>query len=121
MLFCVEYPSLSVKRAKCIFVSFLQNFLLPKETPISFLNCQIKIKRIISIFKKTATKFNSLGLFYLHHGLQRRIRLTIVHEHARVLKWSEVRELVVGRIRYVIYLSACEGLAPIFFPMIPKI
>ncbi len=39
------------------------------------------------------------GLFYLHHGLQRRIRLTIVHERARILKWSEVRELVVGRIR----------------------
>ncbi|XP_023321625.1 kinesin-like protein unc-104 isoform X3 [Eurytemora carolleeae] len=39
------------------------------------------------------------GLFYLHHGLQRRIRLTIVHERAKVLKWSEVRELVVGRIR----------------------
>merc|ERR1740128_677307 len=39
------------------------------------------------------------GLFYLHHGLQRRIRLTIVHEAARVLRWSEVRELVVGRIR----------------------
>ena len=39
------------------------------------------------------------GLFYLHHGLQRRIRLTIVHEAARVLRWSEVRALVVGRIR----------------------
>ena len=39
------------------------------------------------------------GLFYLHHGLQRRIRLTLVHERNTVLKWAEVREVVVGRIR----------------------
>ena len=49
------------------------------------------------------------GLFYLHHGLQRRIRLTIVHERARFLKWSEVRELVVGRIRLAQQLPALEG------------
>merc|ERR1712155_255849 len=38
------------------------------------------------------------GQFFLHHGLQRRIRLTIVHERAD-LRWRDVRELVVGRIR----------------------
>uniref|UniRef100_A0A1B6CXY8 PH domain-containing protein n=1 Tax=Clastoptera arizonana TaxID=38151 RepID=A0A1B6CXY8_9HEMI len=39
------------------------------------------------------------GLFLLHQGIQRRIRITIVHEHASELKWKDVRELVVGRIR----------------------
>ena len=38
------------------------------------------------------------GQFFLHHGLQRRIRLTIVHERAD-LRWRDVRELVVGRIK----------------------
>ncbi|XP_023288965.1 kinesin-like protein unc-104 isoform X2 [Orussus abietinus] len=39
------------------------------------------------------------GLFLLHQGIQRRIRITIVHEHAPELRWKDVRELVVGRIR----------------------
>lgn len=36
------------------------------------------------------------GLFLLHQGIQRRIRITIVHEHAPELHWKDVRELVVG-------------------------
>ncbi|KAL6447839.1 hypothetical protein ACFW04_000152 [Cataglyphis niger] len=39
------------------------------------------------------------GLFLLHQGIQRRIRITIVHEPASELRWKDVRELVVGRIR----------------------
>lgn len=39
------------------------------------------------------------GLFLLHQGIQRRIRITIVHEQAPELKWKDIRELVVGRIR----------------------
>lgn len=39
------------------------------------------------------------GLFLLHQGIQRRIRITVVHEQAPELKWKEVKELVVGRIR----------------------
>ncbi|XP_034243949.1 kinesin-like protein unc-104 isoform X8 [Thrips palmi] len=39
------------------------------------------------------------GLFLLHQGIQRRIRVTIVHEMANELRWRDVRELVVGRIR----------------------
>ena len=39
------------------------------------------------------------GQYYLHHGLQRRIRITIVHDATHDLKWKDVRELVVGRIR----------------------
>ncbi|XP_034947689.1 kinesin-like protein unc-104 isoform X4 [Chelonus insularis] len=39
------------------------------------------------------------GLFLLHQGIQRRIRITIVHEQASELCWKDVRELVVGRIR----------------------
>ncbi|XP_042232054.1 kinesin-like protein unc-104 isoform X1 [Homarus americanus] len=39
------------------------------------------------------------GLFLLHQGIQRRIRITIVHEPSHDLIWRDVRELVVGRIR----------------------
>ncbi|KAG7189046.1 hypothetical protein KM043_008635 [Ampulex compressa] len=39
------------------------------------------------------------GLFLLHQGIQRRIRITIVHEPASELRYKDVRELVVGRIR----------------------
>ena len=39
------------------------------------------------------------GVYFLHHGLQRRIRITIVHDRTKDLKWKDVRELVVGRIR----------------------
>ena len=37
--------------------------------------------------------------FILRQGLQRRIRITLVHETSDDLVWNEVRELVVGRIR----------------------
>lgn len=36
------------------------------------------------------------GLFLLHQGIQRRIRITIVHEHTTELLWKDIRELVVG-------------------------
>ncbi len=39
------------------------------------------------------------GQFYLHHGLQRRIRITLAHDSTGDLRWKDVRELVVGRIR----------------------
>ncbi|XP_063625923.1 kinesin-like protein unc-104 [Cydia splendana] len=39
------------------------------------------------------------GLFLLHQGIQRRIRITILHEPSGDLQWSDIRELVVGRIR----------------------
>ncbi|GIY22170.1 hypothetical protein CDAR_562212 [Caerostris darwini] len=39
------------------------------------------------------------GTFLLHQGIQRRIRITLVHEPMVDFQWKEVRELVVGRIR----------------------
>lgn len=39
------------------------------------------------------------GTFLLHQGIQRRIRITLVHEPMIDFQWKEVRELVVGRIR----------------------
>ena len=36
------------------------------------------------------------GLHLLHQGIQRRIRITIVHEPTDELVWRDVRELVVG-------------------------
>lgn len=39
------------------------------------------------------------GLFLLHQGIQRRIRITIVHEPTTEVKWKDINELVVGRIR----------------------
>ncbi|XP_052743330.1 kinesin-like protein unc-104 isoform X5 [Bicyclus anynana] len=41
------------------------------------------------------------GLFLLHQGIQRRIRITILHEPSGDLQWTDVRELVVGRIRNI--------------------
>ncbi|KAF2354986.1 Kinesin-like [Trinorchestia longiramus] len=38
-------------------------------------------------------------LYLLHQGIQRRIRITIVHEHSHDLVWRDVQELVIGRIR----------------------
>lgn len=37
------------------------------------------------------------GLFLLHQGIQRRIRITIVHEPTQEIKWKDIRELVVGK------------------------
>lgn len=37
------------------------------------------------------------GLFLLHQGIQRRIRITIVHEHTAELQWKDIKELVVGK------------------------
>lgn len=39
------------------------------------------------------------GQFLLRQGLQRRIRITLVHEVCDEIVWSDIRELVVGRIR----------------------
>ncbi|KAI2663532.1 Kinesin-like protein KIF1A [Labeo rohita] len=39
------------------------------------------------------------GTFMLHQGIQRRVTVTMVHESGDDIKWKEVRELVVGRIR----------------------
>uniref|UniRef100_A0A8C8RGN7 KIF1A n=1 Tax=Pelusios castaneus TaxID=367368 RepID=A0A8C8RGN7_9SAUR len=39
------------------------------------------------------------GTFLLHQGIQRRITVTLVHENGSHIRWKEVRELVVGRIR----------------------
>ncbi|XP_063162963.1 kinesin-like protein KIF1A [Candoia aspera] len=39
------------------------------------------------------------GTFLLHQGIQRRITVTLVHETGSQIRWKEVRELVVGRIR----------------------
>ncbi|XP_037076336.1 kinesin-like protein unc-104 [Pollicipes pollicipes] len=39
------------------------------------------------------------GQFLLHQGIQRRLRVTVVHERTPDVQWSDVRELVVGRIR----------------------
>uniref|UniRef100_H2YU65 Kinesin-like protein unc-104 n=1 Tax=Ciona savignyi TaxID=51511 RepID=H2YU65_CIOSA len=42
---------------------------------------------------------NNTGVFLLHQGIQRRIAVTIVHEHGPELVWKDVKEVVVGEIR----------------------
>uniref|UniRef100_A0A5S6Q9F7 Kinesin-like protein unc-104 n=1 Tax=Trichuris muris TaxID=70415 RepID=A0A5S6Q9F7_TRIMR len=39
------------------------------------------------------------GVFLLHQGIQRRVRVTICHEACSDLKWIDCQELVIGRIR----------------------
>lgn len=50
------------------------------------------------------------GLFLLHQGIQRRIRITIVHEHAPELRWKDVRELVVGEYVSIISCHTVLGI-----------
>ncbi|XP_006893493.1 PREDICTED: kinesin-like protein KIF1A isoform X2 [Elephantulus edwardii] len=40
-----------------------------------------------------------MGTFLLHQGIQRRLTVTLLHETGSHIRWKEVRELVVGRIR----------------------
>ncbi|XP_041378535.1 kinesin-like protein unc-104 isoform X3 [Gigantopelta aegis] len=49
------------------------------------------------------------GVFMLHQGIQRRIRITIVHEHQPDLIWKDVKELVVGRIRNTLEYHDFDG------------
>ncbi|KAK0393224.1 hypothetical protein QR680_000105 [Steinernema hermaphroditum] len=39
------------------------------------------------------------GVFLLHQGIQRRIKITICHEKGEHIKWKDCQELVIGRIR----------------------
>ncbi|XP_022665709.1 kinesin-like protein unc-104 isoform X3 [Varroa destructor] len=39
------------------------------------------------------------GSFQLHQGIQRRIRITLVHEKTDNLPWKDIKEVVVGRLR----------------------
>ncbi|KAL8620050.1 hypothetical protein ACOMHN_015332 [Nucella lapillus] len=39
------------------------------------------------------------GTFLLHQGVQRRLRMTLIHEKRSDFNWKDVNELVVGRIR----------------------
>ncbi|XP_044740263.1 kinesin-like protein unc-104 isoform X3 [Chrysoperla carnea] len=48
------------------------------------------------------------GVFLLHQGIQRRLRITVVHDPAPEIRWRDVRELVVGRIRNTPETS-CDG------------
>lgn len=49
------------------------------------------------------------GLFLLHQGIQRRIRITIVHEPTPEAKWKEIRELVVGEWSVAMRGARCNG------------
>ncbi|CAD6199177.1 unnamed protein product [Caenorhabditis auriculariae] len=39
------------------------------------------------------------GVFLLHQGIQRRIKITVCHEKSPGMKWKDCQELVVGRVR----------------------
>lgn len=39
------------------------------------------------------------GTFLMHQGIQRRIRISILHDQDSSVNWKELRELVVGRVR----------------------
>lgn len=60
------------------------------------------LNRSISVVAQVVEHSDDLpcrGLFLLHQGIQRRIRITIVHEPTPEVKWKDINELVVGRIR----------------------
>jgi len=39
------------------------------------------------------------GTFLLHQGIQRRLRISVIHEKDADIVWKDIRELVLGRIR----------------------
>jgi len=39
------------------------------------------------------------GTFQLHQGIQRRLAVTLVHDDDPDVVWTDVRELVIGRVR----------------------
>ena len=39
------------------------------------------------------------GEFQLRQGIQRRIAVTIVHEHGPELVWKDVKEVVIGKYK----------------------
>ncbi|KAK6037473.1 hypothetical protein COOONC_25025 [Cooperia oncophora] len=58
------------------------------------------------------------GIFLLHQGIQRRIKITICHERGEV-KWKDCQELVVGRIRSGPEWNGGEDIGKFFFSIIP--
>jgi kinesin family protein 1 len=44
------------------------------------------------------------GKFLLHQGVQRRIIITLCHETASDLIWKDVKEVVIGKLFYVIFI-----------------
>lgn len=49
------------------------------------------------------------GCHLLHQGIQRRIRVTIVHENGSEIVWKDIKELVVGRIRTTPFCDEDDG------------
>ena len=39
------------------------------------------------------------GTFQLHQGIQRRLAVTVVHDDDPDIAWTDIRELVIGRVR----------------------
>ena len=56
------------------------------------------------------------GLFLLHHGVQRKIGITITHESSQHLRWVDVCELVIGRVRSREEGQTSFGDAPLTLP-----
>ncbi|XP_078695788.1 kinesin-like protein KIF1A isoform X37 [Branchiostoma floridae x Branchiostoma belcheri] len=49
------------------------------------------------------------GVFMLHQGIQRRIRVTLVHEPGQDVVWKGVKEVVIGRIRNKLEVKGPDG------------
>jgi len=46
----------------------------------------------------------------LHQGIQRRIAVTMVYEHAPELLWREMKEVVVGMNSFVAFVNGVDVL-----------
>jgi len=57
------------------------------------------------------------GMFLLHHGVQRKIGITITHESSPHLRWIEVCEVVIGRVRSREEGQAGMGDSPLTLPV----
>lgn len=71
----------------------LLNFLFCRYTPVQV--------------EHSGDVANGGGEFLLHQGIQRRIAITVVHEHGPELVWRGVKEVVVGRLVVSLKISSC--------------
>jgi hypothetical protein len=60
------------------------------------------------------------GMFLLHHGVQRKLGITITHESSTHLRWIEVCEVVIGRVRGREEGQAGMGDSPLTLPVMDQ-
>lgn len=73
-------------------------FIFLFEILYIYSNLNLNIFRYVPVVVDHNDDSPCRGTFLLHQGIQRRIRITLVHEPMIDFQWKDVRELVVGMV-----------------------